>query len=107
MASSWESVKVGDSSMRLYLSRPEHARQAPAVIVVQGQTGVDDFVKFSDMVTPAAKKITYKIDIKKLLLRKFGIAIADGTMYIDGKPAYECKDMRVGVFPDGLAPATA
>jgi len=64
-------------------------------------------VKFSDMVTPAAKKITYKIDIKKLLLRKFGIAIADGTMLIDGKPAYECKDMRVGVFPDGLAPAAA
>lgn len=50
MASSWENVKVGDSSMRLYLSRPEDARPAPAVIVVQGQTGVDDFLKFSDMV---------------------------------------------------------
>jgi carboxymethylenebutenolidase len=50
MASSWETVKVGDSSMRLYLSRPEDGRQAPAVIVVQGQTGVDDFVKFADMV---------------------------------------------------------
>ncbi len=36
--------------MRLYLSRPEDVRPAPAVIVVQGQTGVDDFVKFSDMV---------------------------------------------------------
>jgi carboxymethylenebutenolidase len=50
MASSWENVKVGDSNMRLYLSRAEDARPAPAVIVVQGQTGVDDFVKFSDMV---------------------------------------------------------
>src|SRR3546814_10781397 len=27
-------------------------------------------VKFSDMVTPAAKKITFKIDIKKVLMRK-------------------------------------
>jgi carboxymethylenebutenolidase len=50
MATSWENVRVGDSSMRLYLSRPEEAQPAPAVIVVQGQTGVDDFVKFSDMV---------------------------------------------------------
>jgi carboxymethylenebutenolidase len=49
MATSWENVKVGDSKMRLYLSRPEEARPAPAVIVVQGQTGVDDFLKFSDM----------------------------------------------------------
>src|SRR3546814_15309434 len=40
-------------------------------------------VKFSDMVTPAAKKITFKIDIKKVLMRKFGIAIADGTMFIE------------------------
>jgi carboxymethylenebutenolidase len=51
MASSWENVNVGDSSMRLYLSRPEDARPAPAVIVVQGQTGVDDFLKFSNMVS--------------------------------------------------------
>ena len=50
MTSSWEHVKVGDSSMRVYLSRPENARPAPAIIVVQGQTGVEDFVKFSDMV---------------------------------------------------------
>ena len=50
MASSWETVKVGASSMRLYVSRPEERRSVPAVIVVQGQTGVDDFVKFSDMV---------------------------------------------------------
>jgi carboxymethylenebutenolidase len=50
MPSSWENHIVGDSSMRLYLSCPEDARPAPAIIVVQGQTGVDDFIKFSDMV---------------------------------------------------------
>ena len=32
---------------------------------------------------------------------------SDGIMLIDGKPAYECKDMRVGVFPEGMAPAAA
>jgi carboxymethylenebutenolidase len=35
--------------MRLYISQPEESRRRPAVIVVQGQTGVDDFIKFSDM----------------------------------------------------------
>lgn len=49
MASSWENVKVGDSKMRVYVSRPEGSQPAPALIVVQGQTGVQDFVKFSDL----------------------------------------------------------
>jgi carboxymethylenebutenolidase len=50
MTSSWENVKVGDSSMRTYMSLPESSQPAPAIIVVQGQTGVDNFVEFSDMV---------------------------------------------------------
>jgi carboxymethylenebutenolidase len=50
MPSSWENVKVGESNMRLYMSVPENNRPAGAVVVVQGQTGVDDFLKFSDMV---------------------------------------------------------
>jgi len=50
MGSSWENVKVGDSSMRTYMSLPRNSQPAPAVIVVQGQTGADDFVEFSDMV---------------------------------------------------------
>jgi carboxymethylenebutenolidase len=50
MASSWENIKVGDSNMRIYLSAPESGARSPAAIVIQGQTGVDDFLKFSDMV---------------------------------------------------------
>jgi len=49
MSSSWEHTKVGDSAMRLYVSQPENLQPAPAVVVVQGQTGVQDFVKFSDL----------------------------------------------------------
>lgn len=51
MTSSWKKVKVSDSNMRAYVSLPENPRPAPAIIVVQGQTGVDDFVQFSDMVS--------------------------------------------------------
>jgi carboxymethylenebutenolidase len=51
MTSTWENVRVGDSNMRLYVSAPDDAQRVPAIIVVQGQTGVDDFVNFSDMVS--------------------------------------------------------
>ena len=50
MASTWENVRVGDSNMRAYVSAPDNTQRVPAIVVVQGQTGVDDFVEFSDMV---------------------------------------------------------
>jgi carboxymethylenebutenolidase len=50
MASTWEKTNVGGSDMRLYVSSPNASERLPAVIVVQGQTGVDDFLQFSDMV---------------------------------------------------------
>jgi carboxymethylenebutenolidase len=50
MVSSWENVKVDNSNMRAYVSVPENSQRVPAIVVVQGQTGVDDFVEFSDMV---------------------------------------------------------
>lgn len=49
MTSSWENVTIGNSKMRVYVSRPEGSQPAPALVVVQGQTGVQDFVKFSDL----------------------------------------------------------
>ncbi len=50
MSPTWENVQVDNSNMRLYLSAPESATTSPAVIVIQGQTGVDDFLQFSNMV---------------------------------------------------------
>ncbi|HSK30500.1 MAG TPA: dienelactone hydrolase family protein [Candidatus Limnocylindria bacterium] len=50
MALTWQTTKVGDSDMRLYVSSPGTGVRAPAVIVIPGQTGVDDFLQFSDMV---------------------------------------------------------
>src|SRR6266511_5767106 len=50
MASSWEKINVGGSNMRAYVRAPDNAQRVPAIVVVQGQTGVDDFVEFSDMV---------------------------------------------------------
>lgn len=50
MASSWENVNVAGSSMRLYVSLPETDKPAPAVIVIQGQSGVEDFVEVTRII---------------------------------------------------------
>lgn len=58
-------------------------------------------VKFSEMVLPAARKVTYRIDLRRVIMRRLVIGVADGQLLVDGKPAYEVKDMRVGlVTPD-------
>ncbi len=45
MVSSWESVKVDNGNMRFYLSLPETGGPFPAVIVIHGQSGLDDFIQ--------------------------------------------------------------
>ncbi len=55
-------------------------------------------VKFSGQVTPTIKKIVYRIDFKRVILRKLVMGIADGLLEADGKPIYEAKDLKVGLF---------
>jgi len=55
-------------------------------------------VKFTGQVLPEAHLITYHINIKRLILRKLVMGVADGTMSIDGKEIYAAKDLRVGLF---------
>jgi 3-hydroxyacyl-[acyl-carrier protein] dehydratase/trans-2-decenoyl-[acyl-carrier protein] isomerase len=60
-------------------------------------------VKFTGMVLPSAKKISYYIDLKRVIMRKLVLGIADGIMKVDGKVIYEAKDLRVGLFTDAAA----
>ena len=55
-------------------------------------------VKFTGQVTPVVKKVTYKIDLKRVIIRKLVMGIADGVMEADGLPIYEAKDLKVGLF---------
>ncbi len=55
-------------------------------------------VKFSGQVTPANKLVTYRIDIKRVVLRKLVMGVADGRMEVDGNEIYFAKDLRVGLF---------
>jgi 3-hydroxyacyl-[acyl-carrier protein] dehydratase / trans-2-decenoyl-[acyl-carrier protein] isomerase len=63
-------------------------------------------VKFTGMVLPSASMVSYVIDLKRVVMRRMVIGIADGVMKVDGKPIYEAKDLRVGLFVDGGNPAT-
>ncbi len=55
-------------------------------------------VKFTGQVLPTAKKVTYHIDIKRVIARALILGIADGRMEVDGREIYKAKDLRVGLF---------
>jgi 3-hydroxyacyl-[acyl-carrier protein] dehydratase/trans-2-decenoyl-[acyl-carrier protein] isomerase len=55
-------------------------------------------VKFSGQVSPRIKQVTYRIDLKRVIIRKLVLGVADGVMEADGQPIYEAKDLRVGLF---------
>ena len=60
-------------------------------------------VKFTGMVLPTAKKITYIVNFKRVIMRKLVLGIADGIMKVDGKVVYEAKGLKVGLFTDAAA----
>ncbi len=55
-------------------------------------------VKFVGQVLPTAKKVTYQIDIKRTINRSLILAIADGTVSVDGREIYTAEGLRVGLF---------
>lgn len=55
-------------------------------------------VKFTGQVLPTAKLLTYQIHIKRIVMRKLVMGIANATMEVDGREIYSGKDLRVGLF---------
>jgi 3-hydroxyacyl-[acyl-carrier protein] dehydratase/trans-2-decenoyl-[acyl-carrier protein] isomerase len=55
-------------------------------------------VKFSGQVLPTGKKITYYIDLKRVIMRKLVMGVADARMELDGREIYVANDLRVGLF---------
>jgi 3-hydroxyacyl-[acyl-carrier protein] dehydratase / trans-2-decenoyl-[acyl-carrier protein] isomerase len=55
-------------------------------------------VKFSGMVVPTVKKVEYVVTLKRVILRKLNLGIADGLLKADGAPIYQATDLRVGLF---------
>lgn len=66
---------------------------------MQGQgfaIGVGE-VKFSGMVTPETKMITYKIDFTRVIDRRLKLGVANGIILADGEQIYAVKDLKVGL----------
>lgn len=55
-------------------------------------------VKFTGQVTPNKKLVTYDVSIKRVIMRKLTMGIADAVMRVDGVEIYNAKNLRVGLF---------
>ena len=55
-------------------------------------------VKFTGQILPTAKLVTFQLDIKRVLMRRLVMGIADGRVLCDGETVFEAKDIRVGLF---------
>ena len=54
--------------------------------------------KFTGEVTPKARLVTYKIDMKRVINRRLVMGIGDGVLEVDGEPIYWAEDLKVGLY---------
>jgi carboxymethylenebutenolidase len=73
MPSSWENVTVDESNMPLYVSVPESGGPVPGIVVVHGQSGLENFIK----------------DTTHMLALQGYAAVAPNLYHRDGP---DCKD---------------
>ena len=57
-------------------------------------------VKFSGQILPTNKSLTYRLDIKRIIMRKLILGIANGKVICDDNLVYEAEDIRVGLFKE-------
>jgi 3-hydroxyacyl-[acyl-carrier protein] dehydratase/trans-2-decenoyl-[acyl-carrier protein] isomerase len=55
-------------------------------------------VKFTGQVLPTAGKVTYKLEVKRIITRRLNMVITDGTVSVDDRVIYTAEDLRVGLF---------
>ena len=55
-------------------------------------------VKFFGQILPTNRLVTYRVDIKRVIARKLVLAVADGSVAVDGKEVYTASGMKVGLF---------
>ena len=55
-------------------------------------------VKFTGQILPSAKLVTFELDMKRVIMRRLVMGIADGRVLCDGEVVFEANDIRVGLF---------
>lgn len=58
-------------------------------------------VKFFGEVLPTASKVTYHLNIRRVIERKLVMGIADAKVSVDGKEIYSMEKLRVGLVQSG------
>jgi len=53
---------------------------------------------FKGQIMPDAKKVVYKLEIKRIIESRLVMCIADGIVECDAKEIYFAKDLKVGLF---------
>ena len=55
-------------------------------------------VKFEGQVLPDNKRVSYRVDMKRVIRRKLIMGLADAEMDVDGRIIYHATNLRVGLF---------
>lgn len=55
-------------------------------------------VKFYGQVLPTVKKVSYRLDLKRVIERKLVMGIAEGKVFADDREIYSAADLKVGLF---------
>lgn len=55
-------------------------------------------IKFTGQVTPDIRKVIYRVEIKRIIVRGIYMGIADGYLEADGREIYSAEGLRVGLF---------
>ncbi len=55
-------------------------------------------VKYFGQVLPGAKLVTYRVNMKRVIMRRLVMGIGDASMEVDGREIYSASDLRVGLF---------
>ena len=59
-------------------------------------------VKFTGQILPENKRVQFRLDMKRVIMRRLVMGIADGKVLCDDEVVFEANDIRVGLFtPEG------
>ena len=55
-------------------------------------------VKFTGQILPTSTKVTYEIDMKRVIARSLVMGLGDGVVRVDDRAIYHATDLKVGLF---------
>ena len=57
-------------------------------------------VKFKKQILPTGRKLTYQVDIKKIVPNHSTLALADGKVFVDDQEAFTARSLRLAFLKD-------